>query len=109
MPWARTSYARRARRGSRRDALIFKHGLRASLAPIVDDVRARHRAPRRRGDHHRIGVQPERPRLHGGRLVFRQDLPATLGVVLVTTFAVVIMNLVVDILYAFLDPRVRYG
>ena len=32
-----------------------------------------------------------------------------LGVVLVATFAVVIMNLVVDIVYAFLDPRVRYG
>ena len=41
--------------------------------------------------------------------VFRQDLPATLGVVLVTTFAVVIMNLIVDCVYAFLDPRVRYG
>ena len=41
--------------------------------------------------------------------VFRQDLPATLGVVLVATFAVVFMNLVVDIAYAFLDPRVRYG
>jgi ABC-type dipeptide/oligopeptide/nickel transport system permease component len=31
-----------------------------------------------------------------------------LGVVLVGTFAVVIMNLIVDIAYAFLDPRVRY-
>jgi ABC-type dipeptide/oligopeptide/nickel transport system permease component len=29
-------------------------------------------------------------------------------VVLVGTFAVVIMNLLVDIAYAFLDPRVRY-
>ncbi len=41
--------------------------------------------------------------------VFRQDLPATLGVVLVATFAVVVMNLIVDIAYAFLDPRVRYS
>jgi peptide/nickel transport system permease protein len=41
--------------------------------------------------------------------VFRQDLPAILGVVLVATFAVVMMNLIVDVVYAFLDPRVRYG
>ena len=32
-----------------------------------------------------------------------------LGVVLCTATAVAIMNLVVDILYAFLDPRVRYA
>ena len=89
--------------------VIFKHGLRASLAPIVT----------------MFGL--DIALLVGGAVitesvfnlnglgfmaidsVFRQDLPATLGVVLVTTFAVVIMNLVVDILYAFLDPRIRYG
>jgi ABC-type dipeptide/oligopeptide/nickel transport system permease component len=32
-----------------------------------------------------------------------------LGVVLLTATAVAIMNLVVDIVYAFLDPRVRYA
>jgi peptide/nickel transport system permease protein len=41
--------------------------------------------------------------------VYRLDLPAILGVVLLGTTAVVVMNLVVDIVYAFLDPRVRYG
>jgi peptide/nickel transport system permease protein len=41
--------------------------------------------------------------------VYRLDLPAILGVVLLGTFAVVLMNLVVDIVYAFLDPRVRYA
>jgi peptide/nickel transport system permease protein len=89
--------------------VIFKHGLRASLAPIVT----------------MFGL--DIALLVGGAIitesvfnlnglgfmavdsVFRQDLPATLGVVLVTTFAVVIMNLIVDIVYAFLDPRVRYG
>jgi peptide/nickel transport system permease protein len=89
--------------------VIFKHGLRASLAPIVT----------------MFGL--DIALLVGGAIitesvfnlnglgfmavdsVFREDLPATLGVVLVTTFAVVIMNLIVDIVYAFLDPRVRYG
>jgi len=37
-----------------------------------------------------------------------QDLPTVLGVVMVAAVAVAIMNLLVDILYAFLDPRVRY-
>jgi peptide/nickel transport system permease protein len=40
---------------------------------------------------------------------FNQDLPMVLGVVTVAAIAVVIMNLVVDIAYAFLDPRVRYA
>ena len=38
-----------------------------------------------------------------------QDLPTVLGVVICTATAVALMNLVVDIAYAFLDPRVRYA
>jgi peptide/nickel transport system permease protein len=38
-----------------------------------------------------------------------QDLPTLLGVVLCTATAVAPMNLVVDVVYAFLDPRVRYA
>jgi peptide/nickel transport system permease protein len=103
-------YIRTARaKGLSEGTVIFRHGLRASLAPIVT----------------MFGL--DIALLVGGAVitesvfnldglgfmavdsVFRQDLPATLGVVLVATFAVVIMNLVVDIAYAFLDPRVRYG
>ena len=32
-----------------------------------------------------------------------------LGVVICTATAVAVMNLIVDIVYAFLDPRVRYA
>ncbi|MEU3840740.1 ABC transporter permease [Streptomyces sp. NPDC028635] len=35
------------------------------------------------------------------------DLPIILGVVLITSLAVLIANLVVDVLYAVIDPRVR--
>jgi peptide/nickel transport system permease protein len=35
------------------------------------------------------------------------DLPAITGVVLVVSFAIVIINLVVDMVYAWLDPRIR--
>jgi len=103
-------YIRTARaKGLSEKRVIFRHGLRASLAPIVT----------------MFGL--DIALLVGGAVitesvfnldglgfmavdsVFRQDLPATLGVVLVATFAIVIMNLVVDIFYAFLDPRVRYA
>ena len=103
-------YIRTARaKGLSERRVIFRHGLRASLAPIVT----------------MFGL--DIALLVGGAVitesvfnldglgfmavdsVFRQDLPATLGVVLLATFAVVMMNLVVDILYAFLDPRVRYA
>ncbi|MHB8340506.1 MAG: ABC transporter permease [Mycobacteriales bacterium] len=40
--------------------------------------------------------------------IFEQDLPVIIGVVLVAGFFVVIANLVVDILYGFVDPRVRF-
>ena len=88
--------------------VIFKHGLRASLTPIVTlfglDLGA----------------------LLGGAVitetvfnlqgvgqwavnsVFQSDIPAVLAVTIVVAVAVTFMNLVVDIVYAYLDPRVRY-
>jgi peptide/nickel transport system permease protein len=48
-----------------------------------------------------------------GRLVIsailRRDYPVVQGVVLVTAAAYVLINLVLDVLYAFIDPRIRYG
>jgi peptide/nickel transport system permease protein len=47
-----------------------------------------------------------------GRLAYeaitRGDLPIVQGTVLFGAFFIIIMNLLVDIAYAFLDPRVRY-
>jgi peptide/nickel transport system permease protein len=47
-----------------------------------------------------------------GRLVFtsigRSDLPVIQGVVIFGAFFIIIANLIVDIAYAYLDPRVRY-
>ena len=36
------------------------------------------------------------------------DLPMIQGTVLIGAFFIIMANLVVDMLYAFLDPRVRY-
>jgi peptide/nickel transport system permease protein len=41
--------------------------------------------------------------------ISRQDLPVILGVTLFAAFFIVFANLVVDVLYAFVDPRVRYS
>ena len=38
----------------------------------------------------------------------RSDLPMIQGIVLFGAFFIIVFNLIVDILYAYLDPRVRY-
>jgi peptide/nickel transport system permease protein len=103
-------YIRTARaKGLSERTVIFKHGLRASLTPIVT----------------MFGL--DIALLVGGAVItesvfnlqglgylaindaLQQDLPVVLGVVLIASVAVALANLVVDILYAFIDPRVRYA
>jgi ABC-type dipeptide/oligopeptide/nickel transport system permease component len=43
------------------------------------------------------------------RAIFQRDFPVVFGGVTVMLFAVMLINLLVDISYAFLDPRIRYG
>jgi peptide/nickel transport system permease protein len=102
-------YIRTARaKGLSERRVIFKHGLRASLTPIVTmfglDIALL------------VGgavITESVFNLQGlGYLAINgavsQDLPTVLGVVLLAAVAVALMNLVVDVLYAFIDPRVRY-
>src|SRR5579884_1975053 len=103
-------YIRTARaKGLSERRVIFKHGLRASLTPIVTmfgmDVALL------------VGgavITESVFNLQGlGYLAINsatnQDLPIVAGVVLLAAVAVALANLVVDILYAFIDPRVRYA
>src|SRR5215467_10723464 len=103
-------YIRTARaKGLSERKVIFRHGLRASLMPIVTmfglDIALL------------VGgavITESVFNLQGlGYLAINgattQDLPTVLGVVLLAALAVALMNLVVDILYAFIDPRVRYA
>jgi peptide/nickel transport system permease protein len=103
-------YIRTARaKGLSERTVILKHGLRASLTPIVTifglDIALL------------VGgaiITESVFNIQGlGWLAFNgaitQDLPTVLGVVLCTATAVALMNLVVDVVYAFLDPRVRYA
>src|SRR5579864_1188024 len=103
-------YIRTARaKGLRERVVISKHGLRAALTPVVTMAGMD------------IGL------LLGGAIlteivfnipgvgryaytaITNADLPAIQGTVLFGAFFIVFANLVVDILYAFLDPRVTYG
>src|SRR3954447_10905982 len=103
-------YIRTARaKGLSERGVIFKHGLRASLTPIVT----------------MFGLDVAL--LVGGAVITEsvfniqglgylaingattQDLPTVLGVVLLAAVAVAVMDLIVDVLYAFIDPRVRYA
>jgi len=102
-------YIRTARaKGLPERKVIVKHGLRAALTPIVTifgmDL----------GLLLGGAVLTEFTfSLHGLGLftilaIQNSDLPEILGVVMLAAFFVVIANLIVDILYAVVDPRVRY-
>jgi peptide/nickel transport system permease protein len=102
-------YIRTARaKGLSERRVIFRHGVRSAVTPIVTLLGLD------------IGI------LLGGAIltetvfniqgigrfaydaIVRFDLPQIQGTVLFGAFFIVIMSLVVDILYAFIDPRVRY-
>ncbi|HET7016212.1 MAG TPA: ABC transporter permease [Streptosporangiaceae bacterium] len=102
-------YIRTARaKGLPERTVVVKHGLRAALTPIVTifgiDL----------GLLLGGAVLTEFTfSLHGLGLftilaIQNNDLPEILGVVMLTAFFVVIANLIVDVLYAVVDPRVRY-
>jgi len=101
-------YIRTARaKGLRERTVIGKHALRAGLTPIV------------------TAAGLDLAGLLGGAIVVEQvfalpglgrlsvqsvttsDLPVITGTVLVAAFFVILANLIVDLLYAVIDPRVR--
>ena len=102
-------YIRTARsKGLGERRVVFKHGLRSAITPIVTIFGLD------------LGILIGGAILTEtvfnipgiGRLAFdsiqKSDLPIVQGTVLIAAGAIILMNLVVDILYAFLDPRVRY-
>jgi peptide/nickel transport system permease protein len=101
-------YIRTARaKGLPERTVIFKHGLRAALTPILTifgmDL----------GLLFGGAILTELTfSLHGLGLftieaINAEDLPEIMGVVLLASFFIIIANMVVDILYAVIDPRVR--
>lgn len=103
-------YIRTARaKGLSERRVIYRHGLRSALTPIVT----------------LLGI--DIGTLLGGTIVTEKlfglqgvgqsalaaqsqgDLPVVMGTVLVAAFFVVVANIIVDVLYAALDARVRLG
>jgi peptide/nickel transport system permease protein len=102
-------YIRTARaKGLPERKVIVKHGMRAALTPIVTIFGLD------------LGL------LLGGAIltettfsfpglgqftieaIQNQDLPEIMGVVMIAAFFIVVANMIVDILYAVVDPRVRF-
>jgi len=103
-------YIRTARaKGLSERRVILRHGVRAAITPIITvlglDIGTL------LGGAILIETVFNIPGV--GRLAYmgieNSDLPVIQGTVLFGAFFIVIANLVVDIVYAFLDPRVRYA
>jgi peptide/nickel transport system permease protein len=102
-------YIRTARaKGLAEHRVVFKHGLRAAITPVVTilglDLGAL------LGGAILTETVFNIPGI--GRLSFeaiqKSDLPTIQGTVLIAAFFIILLNLAVDIIYGFLDPRVRY-
>jgi peptide/nickel transport system permease protein len=102
-------YIRTARaKGLAEHRVIFKHGLRAAITPVVTilglDLGAL------LGGAILTETVFNIPGI--GRLAFeaiqKSDLPTIQGTVLLAAFFIILLNLIVDVIYGFLDPRVRY-
>jgi peptide/nickel transport system permease protein len=103
-------YIRTARaKGLRESKVITKHGLRAALTPIV--TMAGMDVGLLLGGAILTEVVFNIPGVgrYAYEAIVNSDLPAIQGTVLFGAFFIVFANLAVDILYAFLDPRVTYG
>jgi len=102
-------YIRTARaKGLAERRVIFRHGMRSAVTPIVTIFGLD------------LGI------LFGGAIltetvfnipgigrtafdaIQKSDLPVVQGTVLIGAMAIILFNLIVDVLYAFIDPRVRY-
>ena len=77
--------------------------------PDRDDLRPRHRgAARRRGARGNVFDIPGIGRL-SYEAITHSDFPIIQGTVLVAALFIIVANIVVDIAYAYLDPRVHYS
>ena len=103
-------YIRTARaKGLSEKRVIYKHGLRAALTPVVT-MFGMNLAELLGGAFitewvfNLPGVGQ-----YGVRSIITNDFPSVMGVTLFGAFWIALANLVVDVGYAFLDPRVRYA
>ena len=101
-------YIRTARaKGLTERRVVYRHALRSGVGPVITELGIDLGAL--------IGgaILVETVFSLGGlgqesvKAINQQNLPVILGIVLFASAAVVIANIVVDLAYAWLDPRVR--
>ncbi|MGL3807933.1 ABC transporter permease [Paeniglutamicibacter sp. R2-26] len=96
-------------KGLPRRSIVFKHGVRAGITPIVT----------------MLGL--DLGALLGGAVLTEQifsvpglgftavraatsgDLPVTMAITMLAAFFIILFNVIVDVSYAFIDPRVKVG
>jgi peptide/nickel transport system permease protein len=103
-------YIRTARaKGLREGAVVLRHAFRNAMVPVVTVIGIT--TAILIGGAVVTEIVFNIPGL--GRLIIsailRRDYPVVQGVVLVTAAAYVLINLVVDVLYVLIDPRIRYA
>ncbi len=103
-------YVRTARsKGLGQRRIVFVHALKNALIPVVTTIGLQ--IGRILGGTIIIEVIFSFPGM--GKLmldaIFARDFPIVQGSVLLITFAYMGINLVVDLTYAIIDPRIRYG
>ena len=102
-------YVRTARaKGLKERRVTMGHAVPQCARPARDRRRAEFRSPDRRRGRHRDGVLARRhgPLLHQ-RARRRRSVPV-MAWLMVTATMIIVFNLIADILYGVLDPRVRY-
>src|SRR5690242_18413035 len=103
--YIRTAYGK----GLAARAVIFRHAIRNSLIPVVTILGLQTGALMSGAVvTEQIFVVPGFGRLIV-EAVFTRDYPLVQGVVLVTASSYVLINLLVDVSYSLLDPRIRIG
>lgn len=95
-------------KGLRERTVVLKHGLRSALTPILtifglDLGLLLGGAVLTESTYSLPGIGQ-----YAVQAIVSNDLPKVLGVTLVAAMFIIVANLVVDILYAVADPRVRY-
>lgn len=106
----RQDYVRAARaKGLRETAVIYQHALRNALIPLVTVIA--------------LGL----PRLFGGAVIVEavfawpgigtlavaavqaRDYPVIMAINLISAVTILLSNLLADVIYAVIDPRIRYS
>lgn len=105
----RSDYIRTARaKGLDEKTVLFRHALKGGLIPVVS-----YTGPALAGLLAGTVVVERVFAIPGlGNIflqsIFNRDQPLTLGIVAFLSILIMVFNLLVDISYAFLDPRIRY-